>query len=194
MTSLKRILRVAFLPTLAVLVTLAAVRFADSADAERPGELGMLVVDLRDPYPPGFDPQRRGAMVTYLVQGGPADRAGVREGDIVVKFDNQDVTGAAELLGRIRRLGAGRLASMIVWREGKEIDTGLMTLAERGERPGEIAGTPKPPATASSSRSASADMRIAALESDIHGLERDIREMRTRIERLEAEQRRMIGR
>jgi hypothetical protein len=173
------------------LATFAADRLASGqgADIEKPGDLGMLVVELPARPPQGFDPARRGALVSYVVTGGPADRADVREGDIVLQFDHQPVTGAADLLGRIRRLGAGKTASMVIWRAGKELNTGPMTLAERGKFPGDVVGSPKsgtPPRSALDSRQ---DLRVSELESDVRSLTQEVRELRTRLERLEADQR-----
>jgi hypothetical protein len=183
-----------------VLFALAASRLATGASSDRPGELGLLAVELPARVPEGFDPKRGGALVTWVATGGPADEADVREGDIVVKFDNEPITGAADLLGRIRRLGAGRLASMVVWRDGKEINTGLMTLAERGRFPGEIAapgrgaGAGAGAGSAPPGRDSRQEMRIAELERDIGNLDREIAVLRSRIERLEATDRSMIGR
>ena len=136
--------------------------------------------------------------MSWVLTGGPADQADVREGDIVLQFDNQKVSGAADLLGRIRRLGAGRLASMLIWRDGKEINTGLMTLAERGRYPGEIAN-PKPggkdaPLPSSRGYDSRNDLRVAQLEGEIRDLDREITDLRRRIERLEATDRNMLGR
>jgi S1-C subfamily serine protease len=38
-----------------------------------------------------------GVMVASLVEGGPAERAGVREGDIIIGFDGQPVSGTDDL-------------------------------------------------------------------------------------------------
>jgi S1-C subfamily serine protease len=45
-------------------------------------------------------------VVAGLADGGPADRAGVRVGDVVVEVDGQRVQGLAELFRKIWRLGA----------------------------------------------------------------------------------------
>ena len=42
-------------------------------------------------------PVERGVMVASLVEGGPAARAGVRAGDVIVAFDNQPVSGTDDL-------------------------------------------------------------------------------------------------
>jgi hypothetical protein len=179
---------------------------ATGASGERPGDLGLLAVELPAHLPEGFDPERHGALVSWVLDGGPADRADVREGDIVLQFDNKPISGAADLLGRIRRLGAGHLASMVIWRDGREINTGLMTLGERGRYPGEIVG-PKdghgaPGAggygsgygNAPPGRDSRQEMRITELERELGDLNRDLTDLRRRVERLEATDRSMIGR
>jgi predicted metalloprotease with PDZ domain len=144
------------------------------ADSDRPGDLGIVVGDLPCNLPAGFDPKLGGALVLDVVPGGPAEKGGVNEGDIVLKFDMQPVANAAELSGRIRRLGAGRLASMFVWRNGREVYTGLMTLAERR--------TP----FADHERDERHDRRLDAIEDDVRDLERTVRDLSARVERLES--------
>jgi len=63
----------------------------------------------------------RGALVTSVWANGPAERAGLREGDIVVAFDGRPVTEAAQLPWLALEAGVARPIGVKVWREGKEI-------------------------------------------------------------------------
>jgi S1-C subfamily serine protease len=62
-----------------------------------------------------------GARVMRLVSGAPAERAGLREGDIVVKLDNKPVTGVDEFVVAARQLQVGRDVPIEVIREGKNL-------------------------------------------------------------------------
>src|SRR6185295_18602949 len=47
---------------------------------------------------------RKGALVGGVVPGSPADRAGIKRGDVIVKVDELDVSDASDLLNRIALL------------------------------------------------------------------------------------------
>ncbi len=63
--------------------------------------------------------QARGALVTSVLPDGPADRAGLRVGDIVVSFDDQPVSDAAQLSRLAGLAGGERGVPVGVWREGQ---------------------------------------------------------------------------
>lgn len=63
----------------------------------------------------------RGALVTAVWAGGPAERAGLRKGDIVLAFDGRPVTEAAQLPWLALEAGIARPIGVKVWREGKEL-------------------------------------------------------------------------
>jgi serine protease Do len=52
-------------------------------------------------------PVQSGVLVVSVVSGGPADSSGIREGDVIVRFDGQKVTGWDQLGGLIRRHSPG---------------------------------------------------------------------------------------
>lgn len=57
-----------------------------------------------------------GVMVASLVEGGPAARAGVREGDIIIGFDGQPVSGTDDLHKLLSESKIGQRVPMIVIR------------------------------------------------------------------------------
>ena len=130
---------------------------APQAGARAPGDAGMAFVDM------SADECRRanlkhGVMVVDVVVGGPADRKGIEEGDILTKYDDQPVRSSAWLAGRIRRDGAGFLAGIHYLRDGEEHWAGLLTLA----------AAPPPPSPEQ------VDARIAALEQQVDALTRRV--------------------
>jgi S1-C subfamily serine protease len=62
-----------------------------------------------------------GAKVTKVNPGGPADRAGVKENDVVVKVGDRTVNNLDELTVAVRQLTIGRDAPIDVLRDGKRI-------------------------------------------------------------------------
>src|SRR2546423_13185959 len=77
-------------------------------------------------------PNGRGVLVTDVVEGGPAERAGLRPGDVVVSFEGEPVTESYRLRWLAANAGPGRIARLGVWRGGhpREVRAG------RGGKPG----------------------------------------------------------
>ena len=62
-----------------------------------------------------------GAKVEELTPGGPAEKAGLQPGDVVVKFNGQTVTTAGELTAAVRSLPAGTKTNLELVRAGETI-------------------------------------------------------------------------
>ncbi|MDT7792601.1 MAG: hypothetical protein QOD59_2037, partial [Mycobacterium sp.] len=62
-----------------------------------------------------------GAKVTKVNPGGPADRAGIKENDVVVKVGDRTVRNLDELTVAVRQLTIGQDAPIDVLRDGKRI-------------------------------------------------------------------------
>lgn len=61
-----------------------------------------------------------GARVTHVVDDSPAGKGGIREGDIVVRFDGQVIRGPMALTERIHAKAPGDRVPVTVLREGRE--------------------------------------------------------------------------
>jgi serine protease Do len=57
-----------------------------------------------------------GALVTELVEGGPAEQAGVARGDVIVEVNRQPVTKPGDLVGLVGKLKDGEMALLRVRR------------------------------------------------------------------------------
>ena len=62
-----------------------------------------------------------GAKVVKLTTGGAAEKGGVREGDIVTKFNGAAITSASELTAAVRQERAGAKATLELIRDGKTL-------------------------------------------------------------------------
>ncbi len=90
---------------------------------------GWLGVSAQDTE--SADAAVRGARIMGVQRGGPADRAGLRPGDVVVAINDKSITDTAELINATAALAPGARGDFKVRRNGKEI--GLQI--EVGRRP-----------------------------------------------------------
>jgi len=71
-----------------------------------------------------------GALVTQVVSGGPAARAGIQTWDVITKINDKKVTKADDVKTYIQELNVGDRATVTVIRDGKEIQFGVV-IADR---------------------------------------------------------------
>ena len=67
----------------------------------------------------GINPAR-GALVGDLVKGGPAERAGVKTGDVIIEFDRRPIKDSADLPQQVARVAPGAAVQIKVIRDGRE--------------------------------------------------------------------------
>jgi len=79
-----------------------------------------------------FEGRERGALVSSVVSGGPADRAGIRPGDVVVAVDGAPVVEGHDLLHAVLRKPVGERMRLSVVRGASTVAVTVVT----GERPG----------------------------------------------------------
>lgn len=73
---------------------------------------------------------RGGAKVTNVESGAPADKAGLKTGDIIVAIDDKPTSQANALTGFVRQYSAGETIKLTVIRDGEQKDVEA-TLVER---------------------------------------------------------------
>jgi len=76
----------------------------------------------------------RGALITEVFRGTPADRGGMKVGDVLVAVDGKTVTDSATMLNLIAALTPGSQATLRVIRETKEIEL-KVTVGKRPKQP-----------------------------------------------------------
>ena len=91
-----------------------------SPPSNRNGFLGVMLQDLDRGLRDSYDYTGTGAVVTAVIDGSPAEKIGLREGDIITRFEERAVNDADQLTDMVRAASPGSLAGIWVWRNGKE--------------------------------------------------------------------------
>ena len=76
--------------------------------------------------------EARGALVAEVLKGSPAERSGIKAGDIIVQFDRKDIKDSADLPAQVARVAPGGTVQVKVLRDGKEVTLPL-TVGEMKE-------------------------------------------------------------
>ncbi len=63
--------------------------------------------------------EERGVEITRVEPDGPADRAGVKKGDVVIEYNNQRVEGTEQFVRMVRETPPGRQVKFVVSRQGQ---------------------------------------------------------------------------
>jgi len=79
-----------------------------------------------------------GVLVSQVFEGGPADKAGIKTGDIIVEFDGKPVKGPSELQNLVAWTDPGKKVPAVVLRGGKRVSV-TIEVEKRGDA-AEIAG------------------------------------------------------
>jgi serine protease Do len=74
-------------------------------------------------------PKAQGALVSSVEPGGPADKAGIQPGDIILKYAGHDVATATDLPRMVGETKPGTKTSITVWRKGQSHELPI-TIAE----------------------------------------------------------------
>ncbi len=82
----------------------------------------------------GVDPNQRGAYIATVTSGGPSANAGLRQGDIVIKADNQTINTFDDLLTYIAFKRPGDKVALTVIRNGSQQQV-TVTLGTRPQTP-----------------------------------------------------------
>ncbi|HEY9147883.1 MAG TPA: DegQ family serine endoprotease [Gammaproteobacteria bacterium] len=85
------------------------------------GTLGAQAQDLTPDLAAAFDiaENGRGAVVTQVTRGSPADKAGLKAGDVITHINERPVKDASDVRNRIGLLRIGEKVQMKILRDGK---------------------------------------------------------------------------
>ena len=83
------------------------------------GRIGVQIQEVNAQFADAFGLDRpRGALVGQVIEGGPAEKGGVKTGDVILSVNGKIVERSAALPGVISAITPGDSAKVEVWREG----------------------------------------------------------------------------
>lgn len=109
-----------------------AVKVADQLIANGTATHAYLGVTIGDGGAQVDDAVRAGAKVGTVEAGSPADKAGIKPGDVILAIDGKTTSQAAALTGFVRQYSAGDTVTITLARDGKEQQVQAV-LAERSD-------------------------------------------------------------
>jgi S1-C subfamily serine protease len=96
------------------------------------GWIGVEVQEITPPVAESFKlGSTRGALIAGVLRGGPADKAGVKPGDVLVEVEGKPVADPAAMLNLVAALAPGASARMKLKRQGHDVDASVTV----GRRP-----------------------------------------------------------
>ena len=111
-------------------------------------KLGVLVQEVNQSFADSFKLDKpEGALVANVEEGGPAAKAGLRSGDVILKFKGQPIVSSADLPALVDQSLPGDKVQLEVWRHGKR-ETLNATLGNASDKAqakadGDEAGAPQ---------------------------------------------------
>ena len=82
--------------------------------------LGVTIQDVNQSFADSFKLESpAGALVANVEEGGPAAKAGLKSGDVVLKFNGQPIVASSDLPALLGQATPGEKATMEIWRQGK---------------------------------------------------------------------------
>jgi len=83
------------------------------------GYLGTGIAELPHNLSEPLDPNNpKGALISEVIKGGPADRAGIKKGDVVIKYGDKPILNSVDLLNRVAESPPGEEVEITIYRHG----------------------------------------------------------------------------
>jgi serine protease Do len=109
------------------------------------GYLGAQIRTLDEGLSHAFNvPDTSGALVEDITPGGPADKAGLKNGDVIRKYNGQDISDSGQLIALVTDTNPGTVVTLDIIRDGKPL-TVKVTLGNRPSSLGVHANLGEPP-------------------------------------------------
>ncbi len=85
------------------------------------GMMGVIIQDLDEDLAKNFHaPNNKGALVSQVAKDSPAEKAGIKSGDVIVKFGDTEVTNTRQLRNLVAATPPGNSVKVKVIRNGTE--------------------------------------------------------------------------
>jgi len=84
------------------------------------GRIGVTIQDVNQALADSFGLERpRGALVSSVEKGGPAEQAGLKPGDVILAVDGEEVSHSGQLPPLVAQVKPGKKATLEIWRDRK---------------------------------------------------------------------------
>lgn len=99
------------------------------------GWLGISIQNISEDIAKNMNYKNKtGVLVSDVFKDDPADKAGIRVGDIITEINGKNIKDSHDLLLTIAALRVGDKAGIKLWRDGKEMSVSV-TVSERKDKP-----------------------------------------------------------
>jgi serine protease Do len=113
------------------------------------GRIGVVIQPLTKELADGFGMSKpQGALVNSIEKGGPADKAGIEAGDVILRFDGKPVNTSEDLPRIVGGTKPGSRVTVQVWRNKatRDLQVAVAEIAEDRSTRQARGGKPQPPA------------------------------------------------
>ncbi len=109
-----------------------------------------------------------GALVARVTEDGPAAKANIRNGDVILRFNNQDVKEMKTLPRIVAETVIGRDVPVVLWRDGKQV-TVQAQVGELPDAPQQVAANTAPtrPAAPRNTEISGLGARLSAITDEL---------------------------
>ena len=90
------------------------------------GRLGVTIQEVNAELAQSFGLDKpRGALVSGVEKGSPADKVGIKSGDIIIGFNGKPVGSSRELPAMVGQTKPGTPSKVELWRDGKKVELAI---------------------------------------------------------------------
>jgi len=91
------------------------------------GRIGVTIQEVTRELAESFGlPKAGGALISGVEKGGPADKAGIRASDVILKFGGKDVDNSSDLPRMVAATKPGSKVPVLLWRKGSTLEVSLV--------------------------------------------------------------------
>ena len=95
------------------------------------GYIGVQIVPLTEEYASQLGIKaNEGALVGQVVDGGPAEKGGIKVGDVILQINDTAIKDFGDLVGIVEKTPIGKTLKIIVWRDKSKVNL-FITVSER---------------------------------------------------------------